>query len=78
MKITIELTDEQIDAIVLSRMGLEAPVTGSKALSGQGSGRTKQELQTIREWLRANDVLVSDRGRIAQKYLDMYDEKVVK
>ena len=73
-KIEIELTDEQIDAIVLARMGVKGAVSQSKPVSGQGSGRTKEELQTIREWLKSNDVLVSDRGRIAAKYLKMYDD----
>ena len=73
-KIEIELTDEQIDAIVLARMGVKGSVTSSKGTGNTASGRTKAELQTIREWLRANDVLVSDRGRIAQKYLDQYDD----
>ena len=78
MRITIELTDEQIDAIVLQRMGLEGSRKGSKALSGQGSGRSREELETIRTWLRNQDIQVSDRGRIAQKYLDLYEQNVVK
>ncbi|GAA1073925.1 histone-like nucleoid-structuring protein Lsr2 [Tsukamurella spumae] len=41
---------------------------------GTGSGRSKDELLAIREWLRANGHEVSDRGRIPQTLLDAYDD----
>ena len=74
MKITIELTDEQIDAIVLQRMGVNQPVSSSKGTGKTASGLDSGELYKRREWLKSQGIEVSDRGRIAQKYLDMYDE----
>ena len=38
-----------------------------------GSGRSKEELAAIREWLKANGHEVSDRGRIKQDLIDLYD-----
>ncbi|WP_205620873.1 Lsr2 dimerization domain-containing protein, partial [Intrasporangium chromatireducens] len=33
----------------------------------------KRDLESIRQWARANDVEVKDRGRIAQAVIDQYD-----
>jgi hypothetical protein len=38
-----------------------------------GSGRSKEELANIREWLKKNDHEVNERGRIKSELLDLYD-----
>jgi Lsr2 len=37
------------------------------------SGRSKEELQLIREWANANGYTVAERGRIKQTIIDAYD-----
>lgn len=39
-----------------------------------GSGRSKEELANIRDWLKRNDHEVSPRGRIKAELLAIYDE----
>lgn len=39
-----------------------------------GSGMSKEQLASIREWLRANGHEVSDRGRISSKLLGIWEE----
>lgn len=46
--------------------------SGTRAPSG--SGRSKEELQTIREWAGKNGHEVSPRGRIAAPILEAYDQ----
>lgn len=41
---------------------------------GTGSGRGKEELANIREWLTKNGHEVNERGRIKGELLDLYDE----
>lgn len=52
-------------------------VSGSRASTrkSSGSGRSKEELHEMREWLRANGHDVSDRGRISQELQDLYDAR---
>lgn len=44
----------------------------SSTRASSGSGRSKEELAQMREWLRANGHEVSDRGRISQELQDIY------
>lgn len=47
----------------------------TRASSGaKGAGRSKEELQAIRDWARAQGQEINDRGRIAQSVQDAYDE----
>ncbi|MEU9943107.1 Lsr2 family DNA-binding protein [Streptomyces lavendulae] len=41
--------------------------------AGLGSGRTREELATIRAWARANDHQVADQGMVPKRILDAYD-----
>lgn len=47
--------------------------TGGSSRPGTGSGRSKEELANIREWLKANGHEVNDRGRIKSDLIDLYD-----
>ena len=52
----------------------------SKALSKapkraySGSGRSKEELQAIRDWAKSNKIKVPPRGRIKAEIIQKYDE----
>jgi hypothetical protein len=39
------------------------------------SGRSREETQEIRNWLRANGYQVSDRGRISAEYMRAWESK---
>lgn len=45
----------------------------SSSRSTSGSGRSSDELASIREWAKSNGHEVSERGRIKQEVLDAYD-----
>ena len=62
-KIEIELTDEQIDSIVLARMGVKAPRTAAKPQTIK-SGPSDTE---IRQWAHENDVAVNEKGRVKKE-----------
>src|SRR6185503_3939624 len=47
---------------------------GGSTRPGTGSGRSKEELANIREWLVKNNHEVSPSGRIKAELLDIYDE----
>ncbi|MCP3797969.1 Lsr2 family protein [Allokutzneria sp. A3M-2-11 16] len=47
--------------------------SGAAARGASGCGRSKEELQEIREWARSNGHEVSERGRIATSVLEAYD-----
>jgi hypothetical protein len=49
--------------------------TQRPAPARQASGRSREETQEIREWLRANGWEVSDRGRIRSDQLSAYANK---
>ena len=49
--------------------------TQRSASARQASGRSREETQEIREWLRANGWEVSDRGRIRGEQLSAYENK---
>ena len=49
--------------------------TQRSAPARQASGRSREETQEIREWLRANGWEVSDRGRIRSDQLSAYENK---
>jgi hypothetical protein len=49
--------------------------TQRSAPARQASGRSREETQEIREWLRANGWKVSDRGRIRSDQLSAYENK---
>lgn len=40
---------------------------------GTGSGRSKEQLANIREWLKKEGHEVNDRGRIKSELVDLYD-----
>lgn len=48
--------------------------SGSGSRPGTGSGRSKEELQAIRDWAASNGHEVNPRGRIKADILDAYDE----
>ena len=48
---------------------------GSSSRRSGGSGRSKEELADARAWLKQNGHKVSDRGRIKQELLDIYDAR---
>lgn len=45
---------------------------GKRRTAASGSGRSKEELAAIRQWLRDNGHEVNDRGRIKSELIDMY------
>ena len=44
------------------------------ATSKRSTRRTGPDLAAVREWAKANDIAVSERGRVAQTVLDQYTE----
>ena len=54
----------------LSKRGRPA---GSQGKSTRGSGRTKEELQAIRDWANSNGYTVSSRGQIKAEILAAFD-----
>lgn len=80
---SIDLTDKEAagfdKAIAMyvehaTKLGGRRSVGGSSRRSG-GSGRSKEELADARAWLKQNGHQVSDRGRIKQELLDIYDAR---
>src|SRR5689334_15998293 len=60
------------DYIAVSRKSGGRRSTGTARKAG-GSGRSKEELQQVREWAQANGHEVSPRGRIKAEVLEAYD-----
>ena len=80
----IDLSDENADRLRESlqvfvgcarRTGgrLRKPPASASSAS-QPSGRTKEQVAEMREWLRANGHDVSDRGRIAKALVARFEE----
>lgn len=59
---------------VTGRRGRPRGTGSASSRPGTGSGRSKEELANIREWLKANGHEVNERGRIKSELLDLYDE----
>lgn len=76
---TIDLTDKEaagFDKAVAMYIEHATKVGGrgrSSSRRSSGSGRSKEELAQIREWLKANGHEVSERGRIKSELLEAYD-----
>lgn len=69
-----ELMKPYIDAaerVTASRPVKRATSTGTRAASG--SGRSKEELQAVRDWAAKNGHEVAPRGRIKSEVLEAYD-----
>ena len=77
---TVDLTDAEADRFDAA---IEPFVSAATALGGRSntrrsaesrssSGMTRDELQNIRAWARANGHKVSDRGRIKSDIIDAY------
>lgn len=78
---SLELFNKDLSKWVDAAIEVEAPRRTSSATSAKrrgapvgGSGRSKEELINIREWLKKNDHEVSGRGRIKADLLALYDE----
>lgn len=54
--------------------GRGRPRATSSTRAPSGSGRSKEELQAIRDWAKKNGHEVSPRGRIAAPVLEAYDQ----
>lgn len=50
------------------------PRSTSSRRPSTGSGRSKEELQAARDWLRKNGHDVNDRGRIKAELLELFDK----
>ncbi len=57
---------------ITGRRGRPRSAGGTRAPSG--SGRSKEELQAVRDWAGKNGHEVSPRGRIAAPILEAYDQ----
>lgn len=72
----LELTNKEADKFrgLFQDYVAVARKTGGRAKRGSGSAKSsnREELQQMREWLRANGHEVSDRGRISQELQDIY------
>jgi hypothetical protein len=77
---TIDLTEEEADRFDVA---IQPFVDAATALGGgsssrrrsrsrSSSGMTRDELQNIRAWARANGHQISDRGRIKSDVIDAY------
>src|SRR5215210_3571886 len=52
-----------------------APAGRRQRQSGRAiGGRSAEEVAAIREWARANDIDVADRGRLPKELLQQYEE----
>ena len=77
---TIDLTDgeaDQFDAAIRPFLDAATPLGGRtsstrRSHSQPSSGMTREELQNIRAWARANGHPISDRGRIKSEIIDAY------
>lgn len=49
-------------------------VGGAAKRPGTGSGKSREELANIREWLKKEGHEVNDRGRIRSELIDLYDQ----
>lgn len=49
-------------------------VSGRKQRSDAGTSTRRKDLDQVREWARANGYEVSERGRVAAKILNAYDQ----
>lgn len=76
---TIDLTDKEADdfdalmqPFVDAATGLGGRSSRRRSYSRSSSGMTREELQNIRAWARANGHQVSERGRIKSDIIDAY------
>ncbi|MFE7720131.1 Lsr2 family protein [Nocardia rhizosphaerihabitans] len=70
----IEAATEVVDAPPApGRRGRPAGSSNAGKRPDTGSGRSKEELANIREWLKKEGHEVNERGRIRGELLDMYD-----
>lgn len=46
---------------------------GTRRVSSGAAAASRQDLAAIREWAKANNIQVSDRGRIAASVIEAYD-----
>lgn len=79
---SIDLTDKEaagFDKAIAMYIEHATKAGGSRRGSGtrkaSGSGRSKEELAEIRDWLTANGHEVSPRGRIKAELLEAYDNR---
>jgi hypothetical protein len=76
---SIDLTDKEAAGFdkAIAMYIEHATKSGGRRATGtrkpSGSGRSKEELAEIREWLTANGHDVSPRGRIKAELLEAYD-----
>lgn len=78
-KYTIDLTEKEVEKFNSS---VEHYVTNATRVGGRrktttasrsASGRSREQLQAIRDWARKNGHQVSDRGRISAEIQDAFD-----
>ncbi|MEO5499460.1 MAG: Lsr2 family protein [Candidatus Saccharimonadales bacterium] len=74
---TIDLSDKEVEKFfdTFKKYTDVAAKTGrgsAKRTVASGSGRTKEELASIRAWAKDNGHDVSERGRIKQEVVDAY------
>lgn len=67
-----KLLNPYIDAAAVVTGGRGRP-KGASTRAGGGSGRSKEELQSIRDWATNEGYEVSPRGRIKAEIIEAYD-----